>query len=141
MLFNPNPGKLAQEVLFSRKMKIQIHPTINLNNIQVERTSHHKHLDILLDEKLNFKQHIKTTILKINKGMSLIKELRHNLPWEFLKTIYKASLRPLIDYGYIIYDEPQNESFCEKLESVQYKAALGITDAIQVLLVIRSIKI
>ena len=31
----------------------------------------------------------------------------------------------------IIYDQPQNESFCEKLESVQYKAALAITGAIQ----------
>ena len=40
-------------------------------------------------------------------------------------------LRPLIDYGDIIYDQPQNKSFCEKLESLQYKAALAITGAIQ----------
>ena len=30
-----------------------------------------------------------------------------------------------------MYDQPQNESFCEKLESVQYKATLAITGAIQ----------
>ena len=36
-----------------------------------------------------------------------------------------------MDYGGIIYDQPQNESFCEKIESVQYKAALAITGAIQ----------
>ena len=42
-------------------------------------------------------------------------------------TIYKAFLRPLIDYGDIIYDQPQNESLCEKLES----AALAITGTIQ----------
>ena len=40
-------------------------------------------------------------------------------------------MRPLLDYGDIIYDQPQNESDCEKLESVQYKVALGITGAIQ----------
>ena len=40
-------------------------------------------------------------------------------------------MRPLIDYGDIIYDQPQNESFCEKLDSIQDKAALAITDAIQ----------
>ena len=40
-------------------------------------------------------------------------------------------MRPLIDYGDIIYDQPQNESFCERLESVQYKVALAITGAIQ----------
>ena len=46
-------------------------------------------------------------------------------------TIYKAFLRPLIDYGDTIYDQPQNESFCEKLESVKHKAALAITSAMQ----------
>ena len=46
-------------------------------------------------------------------------------------TICKAFLRPLFDYRDIIYDQPQNESFCEKLESVQYKATLAITSAIQ----------
>ena len=43
---------------------------------------------------------------------------------------YKALLRPLVDYGDIIYDQPQNESFSEKLELVQYKAPLAITGAI-----------
>ena len=106
MLFNPDPSKVAQEELFSRKKKTQIHPTISLNNIQVARASHHKHLDILLDEKLNFNQHIDTTILKINKGISVIKELRHSLPRKSLMTICKAFLRPLIDYGDIIYYQP-----------------------------------
>ena len=36
-----------------------------------------------------------------------------------------------MEYGDIIYDQPQNKSFCRKLESVQYKAALAITEAIQ----------
>ena len=40
-------------------------------------------------------------------------------------------MSPLVDYGDIIYDQPQNESFCEKIESVQYRAALAITGAIQ----------
>ena len=86
---------------------------------------------MLLDEKLNFKQHIDSAISKINKGISVIKKLRHNLPRKSLVTISKAFLRPLIDYGDIIYDQPQNESFCEKIEAVQYKATLAITGTIQ----------
>ena len=31
----------------------------------------------------------------------------------------------------MIYDQPHNESVCEKLESVQYKVSLAITGAIQ----------
>ena len=33
MLFNPDPTKPAQEVIFSKKKKTQTHPTISLNNI------------------------------------------------------------------------------------------------------------
>ena len=129
MLFNLHPSKPAQEVLFSGKKKVQIHSTIGLNNIQVKRAPHHKHLGILLDEKLNSKQHIDTAVLKINKGTSVIKKLSHSFPRKSLMTIYKAFLRPQIDYGAIIHDQPQNdnESFGEKLESVQYKAALATT--------------
>ena len=131
MLFNPDPTKPAQKVLFSRKRKTQNHPTLSLNNIQAERVSSQKHLGLILDEKLNFKQHIESAIAKINKGAAVIKKRRYSLPRKSLITIYKAFLRPSIDYGDIIYDQPQNESFCEKLESVQYKAALAITGAIQ----------
>jgi len=124
--------KPAQEVVFSRKKQSQSHPTISLNNVHVERASQQKHLGIILDEKLNFKQHVDNAILKINKGISVIKKLCHTLPRKSLLTIlYKAFLRPLIDYGDIIYDQPNNETFCEKLKSVQYKAALAITGAIQ----------
>ena len=90
--------------------------------------SYQKHLGLLLDEKLNFKQHVDSAILKMNKGISVIKKLRHS---KSLLTIYKAFLQPLVDYGDIIYNQPQNESFCEKIESVQYRAALAITGAIQ----------
>ena len=49
-----------------------------------------------------------------------------------LLTIYKAFLRLLIDYGDVIYDQTQNESFCEKLESLHYKLTLAIASVIQV---------
>ena len=93
--------------------------------------SSQKHLGLILDEKLNFKQHIESPIVKINKGVAVIKKLRYSLPRKSLITIYKTFLRPLIAYGDIIYGQPQNESFSEKLESVQYKTALAITGAIQ----------
>ena len=53
------------------------------------------------------------------------------MPRKLLITAYKTFLRHLIDYGDIIYDQSQNESFCENLEFLQYKAALAITGAIQ----------
>ena len=67
MIFNPDPTKPAHEVMFSKNKITQTHPIIRLNNIQVERVPYQKHLGILVDEKLNFKQHVDNAILKMNK--------------------------------------------------------------------------
>ena len=52
------------------------------------------------------------------------------LPGHSLFTIYKSFVRPYLDYGDILYDQPNNKSFCQKIETVQYNAALAITSAI-----------
>ena len=96
----------------------------------MEKAPYQKHLCLFLDEKLTFKHHIDNTLYNVNKGIAVIKKLRHTLPLKFLLTNYKVFLRPLIDYKDIIYDQNHNSSFCEKLESVQYKAPLAITGAI-----------
>ena len=78
MHFNRDPSKPAQQVLLSRKKKIQIHANISLNNIQVVRASYQKHLGILLGKKLKFKQHVDYTIMKVSRGMSVTKKLRYS---------------------------------------------------------------
>ena len=47
-----------------------------------------------------------------------------------LLTIYKSFIRPHLDYGDIVYRQPNNGSFCQKNEAIQYQAALAITGAI-----------
>ena len=47
MLFNPDSSKLAQEVLFSRKKKIQVQPTPNLNDVQLRHNLPRKSLAII----------------------------------------------------------------------------------------------
>ena len=40
-------------------------------------------------------------------------------------------MRLYLDCGDVIYDQPENESFSSKIESVQYNASLAITGAIR----------
>ena len=47
-----------------------------------------------------------------------------------LLTLYKPFLRSHLDYGGVIYDQPDNSSFIQKSEFIQYNAALTITSAI-----------
>ena len=57
--------------------------------------------------------------------------MQHILPREPLLTFYKSFVRPHLDYGDVIYDQHYNNSFHQKLESIQYNAALAITGAIR----------
>ena len=107
------------------------HPIIYFNNVQVQRANQQKHLGIILDKKLNLKSHIDKILTKGSKCIAVIKRLRNFLPRKSLITIYKAIIRPHLDYGDIVYDQPNNATFCQKIKSFQYKAALAITGAIQ----------
>ena len=53
------------------------------------------------------------------------------LPRAVLMTMYKAFVRPHLDYGDIIYDEAYNKTFDQKLESIQYNACLALLGAIR----------
>ena len=46
-------------------------------------------------------------------------------------TLYKYFIRPHLDYRDIIYDQPFNNAFQNKIESIQYNACLAITGAIR----------
>ena len=61
----------------------------------------------------------------------MLRKLQTVLPRHSLLTIYKAFIRPHLDYCDVIYDKIFNESWHKKLESAQYYAALAITGAIR----------
>ena len=58
-----------------------------------------------------------------------MKKLSLTLSRNSLLTIYKTFVWPILDYADIIYDKLLTESFKDKLEMVQYNAALVITSA------------
>ena len=68
---------------------------------------------------------------KISKTIGLLRKLHNFLSRAALITIYKAFIRPHLDYDDIFYDQAYNMSFHQKLESIQYNACLAITGAIR----------
>ena len=116
MSFNPDPSKQAQEVIFSRKRQ---------NNNLVNQVPSQKHLGMHLDAKLNFEKHLDNIMSTVAKTIGLLRKLQAVLPRPSLVTIYKAFIRPHLDYGDIIYNRAYNESFHQKLKSIQYNAALA----------------
>ena len=128
MSFNPDRSKQAQEVIFSRKTSIQSQPVLTFDHSLVIKTMHHRHLGLILHNKLNFKEHLKEKMSKAYKGIAFLRKLENIIPRNSLLAIYKSFIHPHL--GDIFYQQRNNESFCQKIESIQYQAALAIKDAI-----------
>ena len=76
-------------------------------------------------------EHIDVKIKKATVRVNLMRKLNLLLPCSALLIIYKCFIRPHLDYGGVIYDQPNLSSLASKIESVQYNAALPITGAIR----------
>ena len=61
----------------------------------------------------------------------MLRKLRTVLPRHSLLTVYRAFIRPHLDYCDVIYGKIFNESWHKELESAQYNVALAITGAIR----------
>ena len=85
---------------------------------------------MFVDSKLDFKEHIQNMLNKVSKTIGLLHKLQKILPRLSLITIYKPFIRSHLGYRDIIYDQAYNVSFHQKIDSIQYNAALVITGAI-----------
>ena len=124
-------NKQAQKGIFSRKLNKPVHPNLTFNNFHVIQTESQKHLDLILDKKLNFNERLKGVLDKISRTVGLISKLQLILPRFSLPIIYKTFVRPHLNYGDIIYDQTDNMSFHRKLHSIQYSTCLAITSTIR----------
>ena len=131
MSLNPDPAKQVQEVVFSKKTTKKIHIKMFFNNIPVNKADSQKHLGLHLNSKLYFDIHIKAILTKVNRTLSLLRRFHQLLPRPSLITIYKAFRRPHLNYGDVIFDQAFNNSFHQRLESIQYNAVLAINGAIR----------
>ena len=62
MNFNPDPSKRSQEVIFSRKLQKTNHNQVYFNHNSVKQVPSQKHLEIYLDTKLNFQEHLNNVL-------------------------------------------------------------------------------
>ena len=116
-------SKLKKQFLVERPRKWFI--LLQLSKGTVSQTTSQKHLGVILDSCLSFDKHLISVQGKTNKTIGLLHKLQNTLPREALITVYKAFVRPHLDYSDIHYDQVYNASFYQKLENIQYSACIG----------------
>ena len=79
-----------------------------------------KYLGILIDNKLNFKQHIQLVESKIAKSVGILNKLRHIFPSSALLLINFALFHPPLLYGFHIWGSTF-PTYLQKLQRLQNK--------------------
>ena len=90
------------------------------------------HLGLILDSSLTVHSHIKDKAIKANRGIGMIRYLSKYLTSDLLDQLYKLYVLPHLDYGDIIYHRNDSDfrlDFANKLEAIQYSAALAVSGA------------
>ena len=62
--------------------------------------------------------------------MSLLRKFQQVLPRPYLITVYKAFIKPHLDFENVVFDQAFDNSFHKRLEYIQHDAALAITGVI-----------
>ena len=86
---------------------------------------------MFLFTKLDLQEHLESIFIKVNKTFGLLRKIHLILPGSPLLTIYKFFIRLHLGCDDIIYDQAYNALFHQKLDSIQYNAALATTGAIR----------
>ena len=126
MKFNPDISKQAVEIVFSYKYNKPFHPPLTFGMLPVARVKSTKHLGMILDEKLKFREHILESIEKAKKGLSLMKFLSKYVDRKTLILTFTMHVRPHLEYGDIIFHNCSSQ-LMDMIEVIQYQAAIIAT--------------
>ena len=109
-------------ILFSTKHNKPDHPPLLLGNSVIPEGTSHTHLGITLSSNLKWDAHITRIVEKARKRLSLLHRLKFRFSRNTLIRLYKSMVRPILEYGCIIFDNC-SQTLSDSLESVQYEAA------------------
>ena len=122
-----NAIKTVFMLFSSRRPNISI-PPIMLGNVSLNRVYSHKHLGLILTSNLSWGEHISHIIAKANKRLFVLKYHKYNLSQKALATCFISFVRPVIEYGDILYDSCTQEQ-SESIEKLQHEAVRTVTGA------------
>ena len=87
-------------ILFGSKLQLDKckTKTLNVNNTEIKLSDKIKYVGVLLDQKLNLKQHITSKCQTVMLNIQCIKNLRHVLTQEAMEILILGTVMSHLDY-------------------------------------------
>ena len=124
-----NPSK-SYALIVSPNAKID-RPILNIsyNHSPINVVTSAKYLGIVLDNKLQFKQHIARLESKLSRSLGIVFKTKSFLPKNILKKLYYAFIHYHLNFGLIICSTTPKLNLL-KLRSIQSKAIRILAGAV-----------
>ena len=122
-----NTDKSVLMLISRRSVPSDLTP-LKIGDTVLQRVETHKHLGLWFDTKLTWSYHIDQTCTKASRRINMMMPLKYKLFRNTLETIYIAYVRPILEYGDVIFDNC-TENLKSDLENIQIRAAQIVTGA------------
>ena len=101
-----NVSKTEYMIIGSRYhlSKIIEYPNINIGGQNIKIVESNKSLGVVIDEKLNWEEHIDNISKKAQKDIGAIKLIKRYIPKENLNDVYNALIKPHFDYCSLVWE-------------------------------------
>ena len=120
-----NPQK-TESMTISRKLDRPFHPPLVMDNNIISTVSEHKHLGLTISDDGGWGKHVDMIYKKAYTRVNILRKFKFILDRKTLEKIYMSFIRPLLEYGDVIWDN-NTSLLINKLESIQIEAARIVT--------------
>ena len=123
---NFNPVK-SEALLITRGLNRADSMFIFQNHI-VNNVNEHTHLGLTWNKDGTWKNHLSNIINKAVKRVDMMRALKYKISMSALEKIYFAFIRPLFEYGCVVWNNvPRHDFIFNEMEKIQIQAARIIT--------------
>ena len=99
---------------------------LKIDEQTITRVQSTKSLGVLFDQRLVRKEHVDSLCKRVSSGRAALKQARQDVPQDTLLTVYNALIKPLFDYGDVVWGN-LSKTLTARLQKLQNRAASIIT--------------
>ena len=114
----------TKAMVFHTPQRRILHPSIRIDNTDIEYVTQFNFLGIIIDKNLNWKAHKDMISKRISKFIGVINKLKNTIPQSALLHIYNSLVQSHLTYGMLLWGRKCNEIF-----TLQKKAIRAVTNA------------
>lgn len=116
-----NPQKTVSMIV-SKKLRKPFHPCLYMNDNLIQEVEQHKHLGISITSDFTWQSHVDNILTKVNFRLFILRKYKYILSRDTLEAIYFSFIRPLLEYGNVVWDN-MSEKLKTRIEKVHLEAA------------------